>query len=432
MVQIQQVTGREILDSRGNPTVAVRVVLEGGVEAEAMVPSGASTGAHEAVELRDGDKARYGGKGVLKAVEHVNTVLAEAVVGLEATDQKAVDAAMMALDGTENKGRLGANAILGVSLAVARAAAIAKGVPLYEHINDILATEQKSALPVPMFNVLNGGVHSDSGLSCQEFMLVPHGIAEYKEQLRAGAEIFQTLKKLLAAADLSTSVGDEGGFAPRVKSHDQAFELLLQAIIEAGYVPGKDVSIALDTAASEFYNAETNAYELSPEGKKLTAEELVLHYEQWVKQYHVISIEDGLAEDDWAEWAKMTAVLPKTARFTIASHPDAIVSDLMLVGDDLLVTNPKRLERAIAEKACTAVLIKVNQIGTLTETLDCIRMAQDNGIRVVVSHRSGETTDDFIADLAVGTGAECIKTGSLSRGERLCKYNRLLAIETDL
>jgi enolase len=432
MVQIQQITGREILDSRGNPTVAVRVMLEGGVEAEAMVPSGASTGVHEAVELRDGDKARYLGKGVLKAVEHVNTVLAEAVTGLEATDQKAVDAAMLALDGTENKGRLGANAILGVSLAVARAAAISKGVSLYEHINDLLATDKKSALPVPMFNVLNGGVHSDSGLSCQEFMLVPHGIVEYKEQLRAGAEIFHALKKLLAAADLSTSVGDEGGFAPRVTSHAQAFEFIIKAIEAAGYVPGKDVSIALDTAASEFYNAETNKYELSPEGEVLTAEELVKHYQSWVEKCHVISIEDGLAEDDWAEWAKMTNVLPKAAKFTIASHPEKLESDLMLVGDDLLVTNPKRLERAIEEKACTAVLIKVNQIGTLTETLDCIRLAQANGIRVVVSHRSGETTDDFIADLAVGTGAECIKTGSLSRGERLCKYNRLLAIEGEL
>jgi enolase len=432
MVQIQQVTGREILDSRGNPTVAVRVMLEGGFEAEAMVPSGASTGVHEAVELRDGDKARYLGKGVLKAVEHVNTVLAEAVVGMEATDQAAVDAAMLALDGTENKGRLGANAILGVSLAVARAAALAKGVPLYEHINTLLATEQKVALPVPMFNVLNGGVHSDSGLSCQEFMLVPHGIAAYTEQLRAGAEIFHTLKKLLASEDLSTSVGDEGGFAPRVTSHDQAFELLLTAIKTAGYVPGEEVSIALDTAASEFYNKETNQYELSPEGEKLTAEELIQHYQTWVEKYHVISIEDGLAEDDWAAWTQMTAELPQQKKFVIASHPEKIESDLLLVGDDLLVTNPKRLERAIAEKACTAVLIKVNQIGTLSETLECIRLAQANGIKVVVSHRSGETTDDFIADLAVGTGAECIKTGSLSRGERLAKYNRLLAIAGEL
>jgi enolase len=428
MVQIQQVTGREILDSRGNPTVAVRVMLEGGVEAEAMVPSGASTGVHEAVELRDGDKARYLGKGVLNAVEHVNTVLAEAVVGLEATDQAAVDAAMLALDGTENKGRLGANAILGISLATARAAAITKGVALYEHINDLLATGQKSALPVPMFNVLNGGVHSDSGLSCQEFMLAPHGIPEYKEQLRAGAEIFHTLKKILATAGLSTSVGDEGGFAPQVTSHEQAFELLITAITEAGYLPGEEVSIALDTAASEFYNAETNTYELSPEGKSLTAEALVKQYQSWVEKYHVISIEDGLHQDDWEEWAKMTEILPKQKQFAMASHPEKITADLMLVGDDLLVTNPKRLERAIAERACTAVLIKVNQIGTLTETLECIRLAQANGFRVVVSHRSGETTDDFIADLAVGTGAECIKTGSLSRGERLAKYNRLLAI----
>jgi enolase len=432
MSKIQEVVGREILDSRGNPTVAVRVTLESGATAEAMVPSGASTGVHEAVELRDGDKARYGGKGVLKAVEHVNTILAEAVVGMEANDQKALDDAMIALDGTDNKGRLGANAILGVSLAVARAAAIDLGLPLYQHINSLLGTEQLVALPVPFFNVLNGGVHSDSGLSCQEFMLVPHGIAEYKEQLRAGAEIFQVLKKLLAAENLSTSVGDEGGFAPRLTSHDQAFEFLLKTIEQAGYEAGKEISIALDTAASEFFNKDTGLYDLSPEGQSLTAEELVKHYQKWQEQYHVISIEDGLHEDDWEEWTKMTAVLPKAKQFVIASHPAQLESDFMLVGDDLLVTNPKRLERAITEKACTAVLIKVNQIGTLTETLDCIRMAQENNIRVVVSHRSGETTDDFIADLAAGTGAEAIKTGSLSRGERLCKYNRLLAIEAEM
>ncbi|MCA9362107.1 phosphopyruvate hydratase [Candidatus Kaiserbacteria bacterium] len=432
MAKIQQVTGREILDSRGNPTVAVTVTLEGGISAEAMVPSGASTGAHEAVELRDGDKNRYLGKGVQKAVEHVNTVLAEAVVGLDAADQQSIDNAMIALDGTPNKGRLGANAILGVSLAAARAAALEQGVPLYEHINTLLGTKQPVALPVPMFNVLNGGVHSDSGLSCQEFMLVPHGIAEYPEQLRAGAEIFHTLKKLLGDADLSTSVGDEGGFAPRVKDHDEAFSFLLKAIEAAGYVPGKNVSIALDTAASEFFNKETGLYDLSPEGESLKAEELVQHYQAWQEKYHVISIEDGLHEDDWAEWSKMVEVLPKAKQFIIASHPEKIESDFMLVGDDLLVTNPKRLEKAIAEKACTAILIKVNQIGTLSETLDCIRMAQANNIRVVVSHRSGETTDDFIADLAVGTGAEAIKTGSLSRGERLAKYNRLLAIGEEL
>ncbi len=420
------------MDSRGNPTVAVTVTLESGTSATAMVPSGASTGAHEAVELRDGDRGRYLGKGVLRAVEHVNTVLREAVVGMDANDQKAIDEKMIELDGTENKGKLGANAILGVSLAVARAAAADKKIPLYQHINLLLDTDQKLALPVPMFNVLNGGVHSDSGISCQEFMLVPHGIPEYKEQLRAGTEIFHTLKKLLAEADLSTSVGDEGGFAPRVKDHDEAFSFLIKAIEEAGYMPGVEVSIALDTAASEFYNAETNTYELNPEGLSLKADELVKHYQSWQEKYHVISIEDGLSEDDWANWTNMTECLPKAKQFTIASHPEKITSDFMLVGDDLLVTNPKRLQRAIEEKACTAILIKVNQIGTLSETLDCIRMAQQNNIRVVVSHRSGETTDDFIADLAVGTGAEGIKTGSLSRGERLSKYNRLLEIEAAL
>jgi enolase len=432
MSKIQNIIGREILDSRGNPTVAVTVVLESGVQAEAMVPSGASTGTHEAVELRDGDAGRYGGKGVLRAVEYVNTVLKEGVVGREATDQKAIDNTMLELDGTENKGKLGANAILGVSLAVARAAAMETGVPLFTHINTLLGTGQKVALPLPLFNVLNGGVHSDSGLSCQEFMLAPHGIATYHEQLRAGAEVFHALKKLLAVENLSTSVGDEGGFAPRLTSHDQAFSFLLRAIETAGYVAGKDISIALDTAASEFFNAEKGKYELSPEGQSLTAGELTDVYKEWQTKYPVVSIEDGLHENDWEAWSNMTAVLPKEKQFVIASHPAQIESDFMLVGDDLLVTNPQRLSRAIAEKACNAVLIKLNQIGTLTETLDCIRMAQENDIRVVVSHRSGETTDDFIADLAVGVGAECIKTGSLSRGERLAKYNRLLAVETML
>jgi len=432
MSKITQVKGREILDSRGNPTIEVEVVLESGVKASAMVPSGASTGAHEAVELRDGDQNRYNGKGVQTAVHNVETELAKAVIGLEVTEQKTIDESMIAIDGTDNKGRLGANAILGISLAAARAAATEAKQPLYQHINHLLGGKTKVALPVPMFNVLNGGVHSDSGLSCQEFMLVPHGIADYREQLRAGSEIFHALKKLLAAEDLSTSVGDEGGFAPRVSSHDQAFAVLLKAIETANYVPGRDVSIALDTAASEFYNANENVYELSPEGESLKAVELMEYYQSWQDKYHVISIEDGLAEDDWTEWAKMTAMLPKQKRFVIASHPEKLESDFMLVGDDLLVTNPKRLEKAVRDKACNAVLIKVNQIGTLTETLDCIRLAQGNGFRVVVSHRSGETVDDFIADLAVGTASEFIKTGSLSRGERLAKYNRLLSIAEEL
>lgn len=432
MAKIQSVQGQEILDSRGNPTVAVTVTLDSGVSATAMVPSGASTGAHEAVELRDGDAKRYLGKGVLKAVENVNTVLAEAVIGMEAGEQKALDEAMIALDGTENKGRLGANAILGISLAAARAHALDAKLPLYQHVNNLLGTEQALALPTPMFNVLNGGVHSDSGISVQEFMLVPNGIAVYKEQLRAGAEVFHTLKKLLDKEGFVTSVGDEGGFAPRLTSHEQVFEFITKAIAAAGYELGKDISIALDTASSEFYDADSNKYQLRPEGEDLSSTELIARYQEWINKYQLISIEDGLSEDAWADWSEMKQTLESTKSFAFASHPNKLETKFMLVGDDLLVTNPKRMQKAIDEQACNAVLIKVNQIGTLTETLDCIRLAQANNIRVVVSHRSGETTDDFIADLAVGTGAECIKTGSLSRGERLSKYNRLLMIEAEI
>lgn len=432
MSKIQAVMGREILDSRGNPTVEVMVTLESGTKAVAMVPSGASTGAHEAVELRDGDAKRYGGKGVLNAVKHVNTELAEAVIGMEASEQKALDDKMIALDGTENKGRLGANAILGVSLAVARAHALESDKTLYTHINELLNNGKKISLPVPMFNVLNGGMHSDSGLSFQEFMLVPSGIEAYPEQLRAGSEIFHALKKLLDKEGFVTSVGDEGGFAPRLSSHNEAFEYLVKAIEAAGYVPGKQVSIALDTASSSFYNSENDCYVLKPENVNLERESLVAMYREWIEKYHLVSIEDGLHEDDWSGWATMKEKLEKEKTFTIASHPAKLETPFMLVGDDLLVTNPKRLKQAIEEKSCNAILIKVNQIGTLSETLDCIRMAQEKNFRVVVSHRSGETCDDFIADLAAGTGAEFIKTGSLSRGERLAKYNRLLAIGTEI
>ena len=432
MSKIVNVQGREILDSRGNPTIEVLVTLESGTQGIAMVPSGASTGAHEAIELRDGDKARYNGKGVLNAVAHVNTELKEAVVGMEASDQKALDDAMIALDGTENKGRLGANAILGISLATARASAQEQSIPLYAHINTLLHTDKKVALPVPMFNVLNGGMHSDSGLSFQEFMLVPTGIATYSEQLRAGSEIFHALKKLLEAKGFVTSVGDEGGFAPRLTSHDEAFEYLIKAIETAGYVPGEQVSIALDTASTSFYDTGLNQYLLKPENKNLRTEEMIALYESWIQKYLLVSIEDGLQEDDWAGWATMKETLESKKRFVFVSHPEKLETAFMLVGDDLLVTNPKRLQQAIEEKSCNAILIKVNQIGTLSETLECIRLAQAHNIRVVVSHRSGETVDDFIADLAVGTGAECIKTGSLSRGERLAKYNRLLAIESEI
>ncbi|QQR65070.1 phosphopyruvate hydratase [Candidatus Kaiserbacteria bacterium] len=432
MSKIVNVQGREILDSRGNPTIEVLVTLESGTEGVAMVPSGASTGAHEAIELRDGDKARYNGKGVLNAVAHVNTELKEAVIGMEASDQKALDDAMIALDGTENKGRLGANAILGISLATARASALEQSIPLYAHINTLLHTDKKVALPVPMFNVLNGGMHSDSGLSFQEFMLVPTGIATYSEQLRAGSEIFHALKKLLEAKGFVTSVGDEGGFAPRLTSHDEAFEYLIKAIETAGYVPGEQVSIALDTASTSFYDTGLNQYLLKPENKNLSTEAMIALYESWIQKYHLVSIEDGLQEDDWTGWATMKETLESKKRFVFASHPEKLETAFMLVGDDLLVTNPKRLQQAIEGKSCNAILIKVNQIGTLSETLECIRLAQTHDIRVVVSHRSGETVDDFIADLAVGTGAECIKTGSLSRGERLAKYNRLLAIESEI
>lgn len=432
MSKIQHVVGREILDSRGNPTIEVAVTLESGAIGIAMIPSGASTGVHEAVELRDNDPKRYGGKGVLTAVTHVNTVLREAVTGLEAVDQKGLDSTMITLDGTENKGRLGANAILGISLATARAYAIEQGVPLYTYINTLLGTGKKVSIPVPMFNVLNGGMHSDSGISVQEFMLMPHGISTYREQLRAGSEIFHALKKLLGADGLVTSVGDEGGFAPRVKSHNEAFTYILKAIEAAGYIVGKEVSIALDAASSSFYTEGEGTYHIAPEGDNLNSESLIALYASWVEQYHLVSIEDGLSEDDWGGWASLKAQLESKKHFTFVSHPEKLESKFMLVGDDLLVTNPKRLQKAIDEKSCNAVLIKVNQIGTLTETLDCIRLAQAHDMRVVVSHRSGETTDDFIADLASGSGAECIKTGSLSRGERLAKYNRLLAIEAEI
>lgn len=419
MSKVQAVVGREILDSRGNPTVEVLVTLESGVKAVAMVPSGASTGEWEAVELRDGDAKRYGGKGVLQAVKNVNTEIAEAVIGMEASEQKALDEKMIALDGTDNKGRLGANAILGVSLAVARAHALDTGVTLYARINTLLDNDTTIALPVPMFNVLNGGMHSDSGLAIQEFKIVPLGIAPYAEQLRAGSEIFHALKKILEKDGFVTSVGDEGGFAPRLESNAQAFEVIIQAIKAAGYEPGTQVALGIDAAASSFYNTEEDQYILKPEGVNMTRESLVAMYRDWMVKYFVISIEDGLHENDWEGWALMKEKLEKEN------------ANIMLIGDDLLVTNPKRLARAIEEKSCNAVLIKLNQIGTLTETLDCIRLAQANNYRVVVSHRSGETTDDFIADLAAGTGAEFIKTGSLSRGERLAKYNRLLAIETE-
>ncbi|MBI2439693.1 MAG: phosphopyruvate hydratase [Candidatus Moranbacteria bacterium] len=424
MAKITEVQGREILDSRGNPTIEVTVVLEDGTAATAGVPSGASTGAFEAVELRDGDPNRFGGLGVENAIAHVNGELAEAVKGMDAFEQEALDEKMIALDGTENKERLGANALLGISLAVCRAAAISSGRPLYRHIETLYGKKKNKKFVVPMFNILNGGKHSDSGLSVQEFKIIPYGIGGYKEQLRAGSEIFHSLKKLLSQDGFSIGVGDEGGFAPHLENHAQALQMILRAITEAGYRAGEEVCIGLDVAANSFYEASEDQYGLKPEGVSLSRESLINVYREWIQKYCVVSIEDGLHEEDWQGWALMREKLSKES--TAWKNP------LLFIGDDLLVTNVKRLERAIREGACNAVLIKPNQIGTVTETLRCVRLAEKNDMRRVISHRSGETIDDFIADLAFGVGAEFMKTGSLSRGERIAKYNRLLAIEREI
>jgi enolase len=411
MSAIVDVIAREILDSRGNPTVEADVLLESGVMGRAASPSGASTGSREAIELRDGDKRRYGGKGVLKAVEHVNTEICEAIIGVDATEQSFVDKTLCDLDGSENKSRLGANAILAVSMAVAKAAAEESGLPLHRY----LGGAAPMALPVPMMNVINGGAHADNGLDMQEFMILPLSMESFREALRCGAEVFQTLKKILHDRGLSTAVGDEGGFAPRLENHEAAIKLIIQAIEQAGYRPGEDVGLALDCASSEFY--KDGKYVLRAEGQSASAEEFTDFLSAWVDKYPIISIEDGMAEDDWDGWKVLTRRLG---------------SKVQLVGDDLFVTNTKYLKRGIEEGVANSILIKVNQIGTLTETLAAIEMAKRARYTAVVSHRSGETEDTTIADIAVATNALQIKTGSLSRSDRLAKYNQLLRIEEDL
>lgn len=410
MTLIETVQGTELLDSRGNPTVAATVRLTGGAVATAAVPSGASTGIHEAAELRDED-GRYGGKGVLRAVEHVNNVLGPALIGVDALEQAELDALLLELDGTPNKSRLGANALLAVSLAAARAAAQAVELPLYRYLGGAAA----KTLPVPMMNVINGGKHADNRVDMQEFMLAPVGFERFSEALRAGVETFHALKKVLSKRGYNTNVGDEGGFAPDLKSNQEAVEVILEAIEGAGYTPGDQIALALDPASTEFY--KDGHYHLEAEGKVLDSSEMVGYWQDWVARYPILSIEDGLAEDDWDAWAELTA---------------AVGARCQLVGDDLFVTNTERLQRGIDARVGNAILIKVNQIGTLSESLEAIELAKRAGYRNMISHRSGETEDAFIADLAVAVNAGQIKTGSASRSDRLAKYNRLLLIEQEL
>ena len=410
MSVIESVYAREVLDSRGNPTVEVEVVLESGAEGRAIVPSGASTGAFEAVELRDGDKGRYLGKGTQTAVDNVNNIIAEELEGMESTDQPGIDALLIELDGTHNKGKLGANAILGVSMAVARASAEELGLPLFQYIGGVNAKQ----LPVPMMNILNGGEHADNNVDVQEFMILPVGAPSFKEGLRMGAEVFHSLKKVLGERGLACGVGDEGGFAPNLGSNREALELIVDAIAKAGYEPGKDVMLGLDVAATEMYNKETKKYVLAGEGKELTAEQMVELYEDWAENFPIITLEDGLDEEDWDGWKVLT---------------ERLGNKIQLVGDDLFVTNTERLERGIEAGVANSILIKVNQIGTITETLDAIEMAKRAGYTAVISHRSGETEDTTIADLAVAVNAGQIKTGAPSRTDRVAKYNQLLRIE---
>jgi enolase len=413
-MEITKIAGREILDSRGNPTVEADVHLADGSIGRAAVPSGASTGEHEAVELRDGDKSRYLGKGTRTAANNISTVIAPALVGADAERQSSIDRLMLSLDGTPNKSKLGANAILAVSMATARAAAASQQTPLYRYLGGVNAC----LLPVPMMNILNGGAHADNSVDPQEFMIVPYGAEKFSEALRWGAEIFHTLKGVLKKRGYSTAVGDEGGFAPNLKSNEEALEVVLEAINQAGYAPGDQVGIALDPAASEFFETSKKKYVFKKSDKsERTSDQMAEFWANWVRQYPIVSIEDGMAEDDWEGWKLLT---------------DLLGEKVQLVGDDLFVTNTARLSQGIAKGIANSILIKVNQIGTLTETLEAIKMAADAGYTSIASHRSGETEDAFIADLAVGTGAGQIKTGSASRTDRIAKYNQLLRIEEDL
>jgi len=413
MSYIAKIIGRQILDSRGNPTVEVDVFTNTGSFGRAAVPSGASTGIHEAIELRDGDKGRFLGKGVLNAVNNVNTSINETLNGQLITDQKLIDSMMIQLDGTENKGKLGANAILGVSLAVARAAAQEVGLPLYQYVGGVGAV----TMPVPMMNILNGGSHADNLIDIQEFMIMPFGAKTFAEGLRMGTEVFHHLKEVLKSKGMSTNVGDEGGFAPNLKSNDEAVEVVLKAIEKAGYKPGKDIYITIDAAASEFYDAKKDRYVFASTGDERTSAEMVDFWKGWVKKYPIVSIEDGLAEDDWKGWKKMT---------------DELGSKIQIVGDDLFVTNTERLQKGIDEGVANSILVKVNQIGTLTETIEAVKLATKNKYSSIMSHRSGETEDNTIADLAVALNTGQIKTGSASRSDRISKYNQLLRIEAEL
>lgn len=413
MSLIESIHARQILDSRGNPTVEVDVITENGIRGRAAVPSGASTGKHEAVELRDGNKKLYMGKGVLKAVENVNSIIAEELVGFSVFEQNLLDKIMIDTDGTENKAKLGANAILGTSLAIAKAAAQESGQSLFRYIGGVNA----NTLPVPMMNILNGGSHADNAIDFQEFMVMPVKANTFSESLRMGTEVFHHLKKVLGDKGLSTNVGDEGGFAPNIASNEEAIEVVLTAIEKAGYKPGEDIFIAMDAASSEFYDAKNKVYHFASTGKKLSSDEMVDYWESWVNKYPIISIEDGMEEDDWAGWKKLT---------------ERIGNKVQLVGDDLFVTNVKRLQDGIDQKIANSILIKVNQIGSLTETINAVNLAKRNAYKSVMSHRSGETEDNTIADLAVALNTGQIKTGSASRSDRMAKYNQLLRIEEEL